>query len=269
MTSTVSFVDLIGRTTIVTGAAGGIGKATCEELAKAGSNVALFDMNVEAAKSVARDTSQTFGVRTDAYAIDVRDSEQIESACAAVAKDFGAIDQLVNAHGVQFLGELSTFPEEKWKFINDINLFGTFLTVRAVWPHMTQRKRGRIVNLASVHGIVASSLKSAYIASKHGVVGLTRSAAVEGATLGITANAICPGAVLTEMVSSQGPNYVKQFGGGISEEEALSRAFLDTMPTRRFIEPSEIAQLCTFLCTDAARSITGAIIPIDGGWSAH
>lgn len=265
----MSFVDLIGRTTIVTGAAGGIGKATCEELAKARSNVALFDLNVDLANRVARETSRTFKIRAQAYGVDVRDGDQVQGACASVVKDFGGIDQLVNAHGVQFLGELSTFPEEKWKFINDINLFGTFLTVRAAWPHMVQRKRGRIVNLASVHGIVASPLKSAYIASKHGVVGLTRSAAVEGATIGITANAICPGAVLTEMVSKQGPAYVQQFGGGLSEEEALSRAFLDTMPTRRFIEPSEIGQLCTFLCSDAARSITGAVIPIDGGWSAH
>lgn len=265
----MSFVDLNGRTTIVTGAAGGIGKVTTEELGKVGSNIALFDLNEAGAAEVALRVGNSLGVKAKAYKVDVRDSMNVDRACEQVVNDFGAIDHLINAHGVQFLAELSAFPEEKWKFINDINLFGTFITVKAAWPHMVKRARGRIVNLASAHGLVASPLKSAYIASKHGVVGFTRAAAMEGAELGITANAICPGAVLTELMSSQGPEYVERFGGGISEEEALSRAFLESMPTRRFIEPSEIAQLCIFLCTDAARSITGSIIPIDGGWTAR
>ncbi len=265
----MSFVELKGRTSIVTGAAGGIGKVTSEELARAGSNVALFDVNEASAASVARDVAATYGVNAKAYQIDVRDSAGLVRHCEEVAGDFGSVDHLVNAHGVQFLCDLSTFPEDKWKFVNDINLFGTFLTIQAAWPHMVSRGRGRIVNLSSVHGIVASPLKSAYIASKHGVVGLTRAAAIEGAELGITANAICPGAVLTELVTNQGPEYVERFGGGISEEEALNRAFLGTMPTRRFVEAVEIGQLCTFLCSDAARSITGSVIPIDGGWSAH
>lgn len=263
----MSFIDLKGRTTIVTGAAGGIGRATAHELAKAGSHVALFDL--ASADALATTIAQEHGTSARAYTVDVREPASMSEAIARAASDFGSIDHLVNAHGVQYLADLPSFSEEKWRFINDINLFGTFLSVKSVWPHMAKAGRGRIVNLASVHGIVASPLKSAYIASKHGVVGLTRAAAVEGASAGITANAICPGAVLTEMVSSQGPEYVKRYGGGISEEEALSRAFLETMPTRRFIEPAEIGQLCTFLCSDAARSITGSIIPIDGGWSAH
>lgn len=263
----MSFVELNGRTTIITGAAGGIGRATAGELARAGSNVALFDL--ADARDVARGIVQTHGVQARAYAVDIREPAAVAGAVAQAVEDFGSIDHLVNAHGVQHLSDLPSFSEEKWKFINDINLFGTFLSVKSVWPYMAKAGRGRIVNLASVHGIIASPLKSAYVASKHGVVGLTRAAAVEGAMAGITANAVCPGAVLTEMVSSQGPEYVKRYGGGISEEEALSRAFLDTMPTRRFIDPIEIGQLCTFLCSDAARSITGSIIPIDGGWSAH
>jgi 3-hydroxybutyrate dehydrogenase len=263
----VSFVDLTGRTTVITGAAGGIGRATAAELANAGSNVALVDL--ADAGDIARSIALTYGVEARAYCLDIREATAVADTFEEAAQDFGSIDHLVNAHGVQYLSDLPSFSEDKWKFINDINLFGTFLSVKSAWPYMAKAGRGRIVNLASVHGIVASPLKSAYIASKHGVVGLTRAAAVEGAAAGITANAICPGAVLTEMVSSQGPAYVKQFGGGISEEEALNRAFLDTMPTRRFIDPSEIGQLCTFLCTDAARSITGSIIPIDGGWSAH
>jgi 3-hydroxybutyrate dehydrogenase len=263
----VSFIDLKGRTTIITGAAGGIGRATAAELAKAGSNVALFDL--ADAGDIARSIALTHGVQARAYCLDIREAGSLADTIEETAGDFGSVDHLVNAHGVQYLSDLASFSEDKWKFINDVNLFGTFLTVKSAWPYMAKAGRGRIVNLASVHGIVASPLKSAYIASKHGVVGLTRAAAVEGASAGITANAICPGAVLTEMVTRQGPEYVKRFGGGISEEEALSRAFLETMPTRRFIDPSEIGQLCTYLCSDAARSITGSIIPIDGGWSAH
>jgi 3-hydroxybutyrate dehydrogenase len=134
---------------------------------------------------------------------------------------------------------------------------------------MIARGRGRIVNIASVHGLVASPYKPAYIAAKHGVVGLTRASALEGALHGITVNAVCPGVVLTDLIRKQAPQLVASYGGGISEDEALSRAFLDAMPTRRFIEPEEVAQLCTYLCTDAARSITGAPISIDGGWAAH
>lgn len=243
--------------------------AICHELAKTGSRLALFDLNGKAANDLAQKTWATYGVPTRAYAVDMRDSEAVRLAVDRAAEELGALDNLVNAHGVQHLGDLASFPDEKWRFINDINLFGTFVAVRTAWPHMAKLGRGRIVNIASVHGIVASPLKSAYIASKHGVVGLTRATAVEGAAVGITANAVCPGAVLTDMVASQGPEYVRRYGGGLSEREALERAFLDTMPTRRFIEPAEIAQLCTFLCSDAARSITGSIIPIDGGWSAH
>lgn len=265
----MSFIDLTGRTSIVTGAAGGIGAAVCQELAKVGSNLALFDLNDAGADDVAQHVAAQHGVKTRAYRVDIRDAANVEHATESAANEFGGIDHLLNVHGVQFLADLPSFPESKWKFINDINLFGTFLSVRTAWPHMAKRTRGRIVNLASVHGLVASPLKSAYIASKHGVVGLTRAAAVEGAAIGITVNAICPGAVMTEMVTQQGPEYVRRFGESISEHEALSRAFLEAMPTRRFIEPEEIAQLCTFLCSDAARSITGSIIPIDGGWSAH
>ena len=131
------------------------------------------------------------------------------------------------------------------------------------------RKRGRIVNIASVHGLVASPFKAAYVAAKHGVVGLTRASAVEGAPLGITVNAVCPGAVMTDLVRNQAPQLVESYGGGISEEEALERAFLTAMPSRTFIEPQEVGRLCAYLCSDAARSINGAPISIDGGWAAH
>jgi 3-hydroxybutyrate dehydrogenase len=189
--------------------------------------------------------------------------------CDAVAADFGGIDHLVNNAGVQFVAPFGEFPEDKWDFVTSINLDGVFHATKAVWPHMLARKRGRIVNIASIHGLVASPFKAAYVAAKHGVVGLTRASAVEGAPVGITVNAVCPGAVLTDLVRNQAPALVQSFGGGISEGEALDRAFLEAMPTKRFIEPQEVGELCAFLCSDAARSITGAPISIDGGWSAH
>lgn len=265
----MSFIDLHGRTSIVTGAAGGIGKAVCEELAKAKSNIALLDVDAEQAGAAATEIACRFAVSTRAYAVDVRNVEQIKQAVADVHADFGAVDHLINAHGVQFLSPFADFPDDKWRFILDINLQGLFHTTKSVWPYMLQRRRGRIINIASVHGLVASELKSAYVTAKHGVVGMTRAAAVEGAQLGITVNAICPGAVMTEMIRKQGPEYAMRSGGRLTEQEALEEAFLGVMPTRRFIEPTEIGQVCAFVCCDAARSITGAAIAIDGGWSAH
>jgi 3-hydroxybutyrate dehydrogenase len=189
--------------------------------------------------------------------------------CDAVASDLGGLDHLVNNAGIQFVAPIAEFPDDRWEAVTSINLDGVFFATKAAWPHMVARGRGRIVNVASIHGLVASPYKPAYVAAKHGVIGFTRAAALEGASLGITVNAVCPGAVLTDLVRKQAPQLVQSYGGGISEEEALSRAFLDAMPTRRFIDPEEVAQLCVFLCTDAARSITGAPISIDGGWSAH
>lgn len=265
----MSFIDLDGRTSIVTGAAGGIGKAVCEELAKAKSNVALLDVDVEQADSAAAEIAGEFGISARAYKVDVRDVNQIAQVIAKVHSDFGAIDHLINAHGVQFLSPFADFPDDKWRFILDINLQGVFHTSKTVWPYMLRRQRGRIVNIASVHGLIASELKSAYVTAKHGVVGMTRAAAIEGGRLGITVNAICPGAVLTELIRKQGPEYALRSGGKLTEQEALEHAFLDVMPTRRFIEPTEIGQICAFICCDAARSITGAAIAVDGGWTAH
>jgi 3-hydroxybutyrate dehydrogenase len=264
-----SFVDLHGRVSVVTGGARGIGAATALALARAGSNVAVFDVNGEEARDVAARVARETGSETRGYAVDVRKSELVRAMCDAVAKDFGALDHLINNAGIQFVAPVAEFPDDRWDAVTSVNLDGVFYATKAVWPHMASRGRGRIVNMASIHGLVASPYKPAYVAAKHGVVGLTRAAALEGAALGITVNAVCPGAVMTDLVRNQAPQLVQSYGGGISEEEALARAFLVAMPTRRFIEPEEVAQLCVFLCTDAARSITGAPISIDGGWSAH
>jgi len=263
------FIDLSGRVSVVTGGSRGIGAATALELARAGSDVALFDLDGNEAGAAAGAIERETGRKARGYAADVRKSEVLKRLCDAVAEDFGAIDHLINNAGVQFVAPVAEFPDDKWDFVRSINLDGVFYATKAVWPHMVARKRGRIVNIASIHGLIASPFKPAYVSAKHGVVGLTRAAALEGAPLGITVNAVCPGAVMTDLVRNQAPQLVQSYGGGISEDEALGRAFLEAMPTKTFIEPQEVAQLCVFLCTDAARSITGAPISIDGGWSAH
>ncbi len=263
------FISLEGRVSLVTGASRGIGAAAALELAKAGSAVALLDLEEAAAAETARGVASETGMKTLAYGASVADRDAVRRVVAKVVQDFGAIDHLVNNAGVQFVSPLDKFPDEKWDFVRSIDLDAVFFMTKTVWPHMVARKRGRIVNLASVQGIIATEYKAAYVASKHGVVGLTQATALEGAPLGITANAVCPGAVLTDLVKSQAPALAQSYGGGISEEEAMKRAFLTNMPTQRFIMPEEIAQLITYLCTDAARSITGAAIAIDGGWTAH
>jgi len=264
-----SFIDLAGRVSVVTGGSRGIGFATGLALGRAGSAVALFDVDGDEARDAAARIARETSVVARGYAVDVRKPELLRAMCDAVAQDLGALDHLVNNAGVQFVAPLADFPDEKWDLVRAIDLDGVFYATKAAWPHMVARKRGRIVNIASVHGLVASPYKPAYVAAKHGVVGLTRAAALEGAAVGITANAVCPGAVLTDLVKNQASQLVASYGGGISEDEALTRAFLEEMPTRRFIEPEEVAQLCVYLCTDAARSITGAPISIDGGWAAH
>ncbi len=262
-------IDLSSRTSIITGGARGIGEACARELARAGSAVALFDLSLDDATHTASVIAAEFGVRARGYACDVRDPVALVAAVKVVAHDFGAIDHLVNNAGVQFVAPIADFPDDKWELVRSINLDGVFYATKAVWPHMVARKRGRIVNIASVHGLIASPFKAAYNSAKHGVVGLTKTTALEGAKDGITVNAICPGAVMTDLVRNQAKDLAKSFGGNISEEEALGKAFLDEMPTRRFIEPREVGELCAYLCSDLARSITGAPIPIDGGWTAH
>jgi 3-hydroxybutyrate dehydrogenase len=262
-------IDLHDRVSFITGGARGIGRACAESLAQAGSHVAVADLELGAAAQTARDVGARYGITARGYACDVRDPQAVRTAVDAAAADFGALDHVVNNAGVQYVAPIADFPDDKYEFVRAIDLDGVFYTTKAAWRHLVARGRGRIVNIASVHGLVASPFKAAYVASKHGVIGLTRASALEGAEHGITANAICPGAVMTDLVRDQAADLARSFGGGISEDEALERAFLDAMPTKRFIDVAEVGALCAFLCSDYAVSITGAPIPIDGGWSAH
>ena len=262
-------IELHDRVSLVTGAARGIGRACADALARAGSRIALVDLDREGAEAAARDVTTAHGVDARAYACDVRDPAAIRATIDAAAHDFAGLDILVNNAGVQFVSPIADFPDEKYANVRAIDLDSVFYASKAAWPHLIARKRGRIVNIASVQGLIGSPFKAAYVAAKHGVVGMTKVLAIEGAELGITANAICPGAVMTDLVRGQAAGLAASFGGGISEEAALERAFLDAMPTKRFIETSEVGALCAFLCSDYAMSITGAPISIDGGWAAH
>jgi 3-hydroxybutyrate dehydrogenase len=262
-------IELRDRVSVVTGAARGIGRACAEALAQAGAHVAVVDLDHAGATETASELAAKHGVTARAYACDVRDPAAIRATVDGAAKGFGGLDILVNNAGVQFVSPIADFPDDKYANVRAIDLDSVFYATKAAWPHLVRRGGGRIVNIASVHGLIASPYKAAYIASKHGVVGLTRASALEGAEHGITANAICPGAVMTDLVRGQAAQLAESFGGGITEEQALERAFLEAMPSKRFIEPPEVGALCAFLCSDFAKSITGAPIAIDGGWSAH
>lgn len=262
-------IDLHGTVSLVTGGARGIGRACGDALARAGAAIAVVDLDRGDAERAAGEIAAAHGVAARGYACDVRDPAAVKAAVDAAARDLGGLDHVVNNAGIQYVSPLDEFPDAKYEQVRGVDLDGVFYTTRAGWRHLVARGGGRIVNIASVHGLVASPYKIAYVASKHGVVGLTRAAALEGAPHGITVNAICPGVVMTDLIRGQAPDLVRSYGGGISEQEALERAFLDAMPSKRFIEPAEVGALCAFLCSAYAVSITGAPIAIDGGWSAH
>jgi 3-hydroxybutyrate dehydrogenase len=262
-------IDLHDRVSLVTGAARGIGRACAEALARAGSAIAVVDVDADAAAQTAREIAAAHNIPARSYACDVRDPNAIRTTVDAAAHDLGALDHVINNAGVQFVSPIADFPDDKYANVRAIDLDSVFHASKAAWPHLLARGRGRIVNIASVQGLIGSPFKIAYVAAKHGVVGMTKVLAVEGAEHGITANAICPGAVMTDLVRNQAAGLVESYGGGITEEEALKRAFLDAMPTKRFIEVEEVGALCAYLCSDYAKSITGAPISIDGGWAAH
>ncbi|HYZ15877.1 MAG TPA: 3-hydroxybutyrate dehydrogenase [Candidatus Acidoferrum sp.] len=262
-------IDLQGRNSFVTGGTRGIGRACAEALASAGSHVAVVDLDAAGAAQTAAEIESTYGVTARGYGCDVSQPDRVRETVDRAASDLGGLDHVVNNAGIQFVAAIAEFPLEKYQQVRAIDLDGVFYTTRAAWPHLVASGRGRIVNIASVQGLIGSPFKIAYVAAKHGVIGMTKVSAVEGAPHGITANAICPGAVMTDLVRGQAKDLAASYGGGISEDEALERAFLDAMPTKRFIQVGEVGALCAYLCSDYAISISGAPISIDGGWAAH
>jgi 3-hydroxybutyrate dehydrogenase len=207
------------------------------------------------------------GTRIAYSAADMTQPSQIRQLVHEAEEQLGSVDILVNNAGVQFVSAIEEFPDEKWSQIIAINLSSNFHAIKAALPGMKRRNRGRIINIASAHGLVASPFKAAYVAAKHGVVGLTKTVALEVAESAITCNAICPGYVRTPLVEAQISDQARVHQ--MSEEQVIKEVILASQPNKRFVELEQLGALVVFLCTDSAASITGAALPVEGGWTAR
>jgi 3-hydroxybutyrate dehydrogenase len=257
-----------GKTALVTGSTSGIGLGIATALAARGANVVLNGFGDATAIEALRAGLQAeHGVEVRYDGADLAQQDAIEAMLSRALGEFGAVDILVNNAGIQHVAPVDEFPVAKWNAILAINLTASFHTIRLALPAMKAKRWGRIVNVASAHALVASPFKSAYVAAKHGVAGLTKTVALEIATQGITMNAICPGYVWTPLVEKQIPDTAK--ARGLTEEQVINDVLLHAQPTKRFVQVDEVAALAAFLASDAAASITGSIIPIDGGWTAQ
>jgi len=257
-----------GMTAMVTGSTSGIGLGIATAFAERGANVVLNGFGDAAAiETIRSGLEAAHGTRVVYDSADLSKADAIESMMGRLTAQFGVIDILVNNAGIQFVSPVDEFPVDRWNAILALNLDASFHLIRLVLPGMKARKWGRIINIASAHALVASPFKAAYVAAKHGIAGLTKTVALEVATQGITMNAICPGYVWTPLVEKQIPDTAK--ARGLTEEQVVNDVLLHAQPTKRFVQVSEVAALAAFLASRDAASITGAIIPIDGGWTAQ
>jgi 3-hydroxybutyrate dehydrogenase len=259
---------LEGKVSLVTGSTSGIGLGIARALAQAGSAVVLngFGKPEDVAEAQARLISE-FGVEARYSPADMSKPEAVTGLIDMTLKNFGRLDILVNNAGIQHVAPLEEFPAGKWDTILAINLSSAFHTARVALPAMRENNFGRIVNIASAHGLVASPFKSAYVAAKHGIVGLTKVIALETAEANITCNAICPGYVYTPLVEAQIEGQAKAHG--IPRDQVIRDVLLAQQPNKRFASVEELGALTVFLASDAAASITGIALPVDGGWTAH
>ncbi len=271
MSAPMIFSALKGRAAVVTGSTSGIGQAMAEALAEAGCNVMLNGLGelteIERARAA---MAERHGVEVCYHGADMTRPEQVADMVAAAHRAFGRLDVLLNNAGVQYVAAVEDFPTERWDQIIAINLSSAFHAMKAAIPIMKAqdqgRGRGRIVNLASAHALVASPFKAAYVAAKHGVLGLTKTAALELATTGVTCNAICPGYVKTPLV--EGQIAAQAEARGMAPERVMTEVILAAQPNKRFVEYSELAGLLLYLVSDAGASVNGAALSIDGGWTA-
>ena len=254
-------------TAIVTGSTSGIGLGVATSFAAQGLNLMLNGFGdrdeIEAIRASLEDR---YGVKVLYDGADMTKPDEIRALVAAAERRIGPVDVLVNNAGIQHVAPVEDFPDEKWNAIIAINLSAAFHATKAAFAGMKARKFGRIINIASAHGLVASPFKSAYVAAKHGVIGFTKSIALEGAEFGVTANAICPGYVKTPLVEKQIPDQAK--ARGMSEAEVIQKVILEAQPTKEFVTVEQIGALALFLTTPAAAQITGAALQMDGGWVA-
>jgi 3-hydroxybutyrate dehydrogenase len=254
------------KTALITGSTSGIGLGIAKAMAEQGANIVLNGFGKSEDIEAARKSIESLGVKVIYNGADMTKPDQIAAMVEDAIKAFGSVDILVNNAGIQHVAAVESFPPEKWDAIIAIDLSSSFHTIRAAVPKMREKGWGRIVNIASIHALVASPFKSAYVAAKHGLLGLTKVIALETAQNGITVNAICPGYVDTPLVRGQVADTARV--RGITEDEVIKNVMLGPQWTKQFVAIDEIAQTALFLCSDAAKNITGTSIAVDGGWTA-
>lgn len=258
---------LSGRTALVTGSTSGIGLAYAKALAAEGANVVINGFGDAAAIEAERVGLEALsGAKAHYSDADLTKVDAIEAMMKTVGEVFGGVDILINNAGVQYVAPVDAFPVAKWDLIIALNLTAAFHAIRLALPAMKAKKWGRIINTASAHSLVASPNKSAYVTAKHGLVGLSKTVALEVATMGITSNCISPGYVWTPLVENQIPDTMK--ARGLTREQVINDVLLDAQPTKQFVTPEQVAALALFLCRDDAAQITGANLSVDGGWTA-
>lgn len=256
------------RVAVVTGSTSGIGLGIARALAAQGAAIMLNGFgSAEEIERTRRELSDRHHVEVGFSAADMSDPAQVRGMVEATAMQLGPVDILVNNAGIQHVAPIEEFPPAKWDAIIAINLSAAFHAIQGVFPGMKMRGFGRIVNVASAHGLIASPFKSAYVAAKHGIVGLTKVVALEGAEHGVTCNAVCPGYVWTPLVERQIEDQARAHG--IPREDVIRNVLLKNQPTKKFATVEELGALVAFLCGEQAASITGTALPVDGGWTAH
>ncbi len=259
---------LDGKTALITGSTSGIGLAVAEAMAKEGANIVLSGLATdEEADALKERLSRTYGVKVGFSGANLTDPDAIEGMMGYVARDFGGADILVNNAGMQFVSPIEDFPVSRWDLIIALNLSAAFHTTRMAISGMKEKGWGRIINTASAHALVASPFKSAYVAAKHGIAGLTKVVALEGAEHGVRCNAICPGYVFTPLVEGQVADTAK--ARGITEDEVIKDVLLAAQPTKEFVTVEQIGAFAVFLCSESGASMNGAILSMDGGWVAQ
>lgn len=259
---------LTGKVALVTGSTSGIGLGVAKCLAAQGAHIVLNGFgDVEGPKAEVAAAAKAHGVRVGYHGADMSKPADIEAMMAYATAEFGGVDILVNNAGIQHVANVEDFPVEKWDAIIAINLSSAFHTTRLAMPAMKKKNWGRVINIASAHGLVASAQKSAYVAAKHGIVGLTKATALESATSGVTVNAICPGWVLTPLVQKQIDARAAQ--NGIPVEQARRELLGEKQPSLQFTTPEQLGELAVFLCSPAGDNVKGVAWAVDGGWTAQ